>query len=192
MLPDNAFAMIRRKEGGYVDHPADRGGETYCGIARRFWPEWEGWALIDATKRDRGQLPRGEWIERLEPAVRRFYQDHFWQPSGAHLVPDAIGLELFEQAVHFGVHTAVSVMQRAVNALNRNGRDWDDIREDGRVGPRTATAVAACMGNRGPGVLLKALNILQGCRYFDIVRADPAQEVFLHGWLQRISLGAHP
>lgn len=189
MLPDSAFAYIRRKEGGYVDHPADRGGETYCGIARRFWPDWEGWIVIDAIKAKRGPIPRGTWYDTLTEDVNRFYYEHFWLPAGAHMVTDAIALELYEQAVHFGVHTAVAILQRAVNALNRGGRDWDDIREDGRFGPRTATAVQACMGNRGPGVLLKALNILQGARYFDIASSDPSQEVFLHGWLKRVSLG---
>ena len=39
-----AFAKTIRFEGGYVNHKADKGGETYKGIARNFWPKWKGWA----------------------------------------------------------------------------------------------------------------------------------------------------
>ena len=27
--------------------PEDRGGETYRGIARRAWPKWAGWKIVD-------------------------------------------------------------------------------------------------------------------------------------------------
>ena len=44
-----AYAPLARYEGGWCNDPADRGGETYAGIARNFFPAWPGWALIDAA-----------------------------------------------------------------------------------------------------------------------------------------------
>jgi hypothetical protein len=37
-------------EGGFklIDIAADRGGQTYAGIARNFHPNWPGWHCIDS------------------------------------------------------------------------------------------------------------------------------------------------
>ena len=43
-----------KNEGGYANNPSDNGGETYAGIARKFWPNWSGWAKIDAIKKQYG------------------------------------------------------------------------------------------------------------------------------------------
>ena len=34
-------------EGWYTDS-----GPTYRGIDRRYWPEWEGWAIIDISEEE--------------------------------------------------------------------------------------------------------------------------------------------
>ena len=42
-----AEAITGRNEGGYANNSADTGGETYAGIARNYWPKWQGWKYID-------------------------------------------------------------------------------------------------------------------------------------------------
>ena len=82
--------------------------------------------------------------------------------------------------------TATGFLQRALNALNRGGRDYPDIAVDRRVGPRTLAALAGFLrvrGRTGEGVLLKALDALQGERYVRLAEARPANEAFLYGWL---------
>ena len=49
-----AFEKTMKFEGGYANNPADRGGETYRGIARKIWPGWNGWPLVDAAKQKAG------------------------------------------------------------------------------------------------------------------------------------------
>ena len=46
---EQAFEKMIRNEGGYLLHKVsgDRGGQTYAGIARNFYPDWDGWDLID-------------------------------------------------------------------------------------------------------------------------------------------------
>ena len=39
---NKAYAFLVTKEGSLSDHPADYGGQTYFGITRRFWPNWDG------------------------------------------------------------------------------------------------------------------------------------------------------
>src|SRR3712207_6059069 len=51
---DIALERTLEFEGWYSKHPADPGGETYRGIARRHHPSWPGWALIDEAKQRPG------------------------------------------------------------------------------------------------------------------------------------------
>ena len=37
-----AYEPVRQWEGGWCNVEGDRGGETYAGIARNFWPDWPG------------------------------------------------------------------------------------------------------------------------------------------------------
>ena len=45
-----AIPKLLKKEGGYVNNPADRGGETYKGIARKYHKSAFMWTLIDRYK----------------------------------------------------------------------------------------------------------------------------------------------
>ena len=45
-----AYAPLAGFEGGWCNVQGDSGGETYAGIARRYWPDWPGWKLIDGEK----------------------------------------------------------------------------------------------------------------------------------------------
>ena len=45
-----AHAPVAVWEGGYGNHPADRGGETLCGIARGCHPDLALWKLVDAER----------------------------------------------------------------------------------------------------------------------------------------------
>ncbi len=51
---DIAYRLTMKHEGGYANNKADRGGETYRGIARKFWSGWIGWPLVDDAKKQPG------------------------------------------------------------------------------------------------------------------------------------------
>ncbi|MES2783503.1 MAG: putative peptidoglycan-binding domain-containing protein, partial [Pseudomonadota bacterium] len=85
-----------------------------------------------------------------------------------------------------GTGTAIGFLQRALNALNRNGRDYSDIAVDRKIGPVTLRTLETFIRNRGPSaedVLTKAIDALQGAHYVRLAEARPAQEAFLYGWL---------
>lgn len=44
-----SYDILIKHEGGYVNDPDDKGGETYKGIARKFNPDWKGWKIIDKS-----------------------------------------------------------------------------------------------------------------------------------------------
>lgn len=162
------------REGGYVSHPADRGGPTRYGIT-------EAVARANGYAGDMRALPR-------ETAVA-IYRRLYWQRPGYDRVGEKaprLAAELFDTAVNMGPETATGFLQRALNALNRNGRDYGDIAVDRRIGPATLAALAGFLKARGDGgetVLLKAIEALQGERYVRLVEQRPANEAFLYGWL---------
>ena len=86
-----------------------------------------------------------------------------------------------------GPAVAITFLQRALTALNRNAKDYPDLVPDGRVGPRTLSALDAFLAVRGKTgaqtVLLRALEALQGERYLRLAERRPANEAFLYGWL---------
>ncbi len=162
------------REGGYSDHPADRGGATNWGITHAV-------ARANGYAGDMRALPRATAVA----IYRRLYWD---QPGYAFVAETApsVAAELFDIAVNMGVGTATGFLQRALNALNRNQRDYPDLTLDRAIGARTLSALRAfraLRGKSGEAVLLKAIEAMQGERYIALAESRPANEAFLYGWL---------
>lgn len=166
---------ILEKEGGFVDHPADRGGPTKYGIT-------EGVARTNGWTRAIRDLPEG--------VARAIYRERYWRQPGFDRVEPLSALiaeELADTGVNMGPPVAIKFLQRALNALNRGGTVYADIAVDGRVGEKTLAALGAFLRRRGPEgerVLLSALNCLQGERYIALAEAREANEAFVYGWLR--------
>jgi len=184
---DRAFAATMGREGGYVDHPDDPGGETYRGIARRSHPDWEGWSRIDLYK-DSSAFPDVlDSDAYIKTAVRELYRRTYWQPVGGdQYTSPTVASEMFDMAVHMGVKRAILFLQRALNALNREGELYDNITEDGDFGPQTSSTLEAYRQAEAPGFLHKLLLIQRGAFYLDITRRRERSETFLRGWLRRV------
>lgn len=174
MTRDQLIDELIDREGGYVDHPADRGGPTCFGITQAV-ARANGWT---GRMRD---LPR--------PVAVTIYRKLYWvQPrfDAVAAQAPAVAAELFDTGANMGPKVAAGFLQRALNALNRGARDYADIAVDGSIGPATLGALAGFLGQRGAAgetVLLKALEALQGERYLHLAEARPANEAFLYGWL---------
>lgn len=174
-------ALIER-EGGYVNHPADRGGPTRFGIT-------------EAVARAHGYGGAMAVLPRHDAAA--IYKRLYWlRPKFNQVATRSrrIAAELFDTGVNMGPAVAATFLQRALTALNRNGKDFADLVPDGRIGERTLTALDEFLRLRGKTsgetVLLRALEALQGERYLRLAERRPANEAFLYGWLaNRIGSG---
>lgn len=71
-----AYRLTNINEGGYVNDPTDSGGETYCGISRKNFPNWQGWKIVDGYK----PITKGDTIKDviLEGLKKSFYKNNFW------------------------------------------------------------------------------------------------------------------
>lgn len=166
---DSALSFVLRWEGGYSNHPADPGGETYRGISRKWHPQWGGWSYLD--ERD----PRPSWNQiysDLEPLVSSFYHSQYWLPIRGDDLPPKIASTVFDWAVHSGVKTASKALQHLVGA-----------KEDGVIGPKTILAVVDYADTRA------ALSLVQDRRAFlsKLIARRPALAVFSRGWENRLN-----
>jgi lysozyme family protein len=162
------------REGGFVDHPADRGGPTRWGVT-------EAVARANGYDGPMRTLPRSVAVD--------LYRQLYWQRPGFDAVAaraPELAAELFDTGINMGPTVAAGFLQRALNALNRGATDYADLRIDGAIGPVTLAALDAFLASRGTlgeAVLLKACDALQGARYLDLAEQRPANEAFLYGWL---------
>ena len=136
------LAALLRREGGFVDHPDDRGGPTRLGITQAV-ARAAGWS---GPMRD---LPQDLAID--------IYRRRYW--TGPRLdaiaaIAPAVAAEVFDTGVNMGVGTAIGFLQRSLNVLNRRGVDWADVVVDGRIGAGTLAAVSALLARRGCGSLV--------------------------------------
>ena len=155
------IAEIIKREGGYVDHPADKGGPTNFGVTLNKLREWRG--VQSLTANDVRMMRRGE--------AEAIYLHDYIQRPGFHLIPDE---RLRHHVIDFGVNSGPG---RAARKLQRVvGAD-----QDGVIGPQTLNAIRR-MGASKVNNLLMAERIKFLGR---IVDGDHSQAAFLNGWLNR-------
>jgi lysozyme family protein len=174
MDPTSLIDDLIDREGGFIDHPADKGGPTRYGITRTT-ARAHGYAGAIAA------LPR-------DIAVVIYHAD-YWRTPGfdrvAALAP-TVAAELLDTGANMGPGIACGFLRRALNALNRNRADYPDIAMTGTIDDAAIGALRAFLHARGAAaeaVLVKALNALHGERYIALAEARPANEAFLCGWL---------
>ncbi len=174
VVVNNLIDEIIDREGGYVNHPADRGGETKYGITRAV-ARANGY---DGNMRD---LPR-------DVASEIYFRCYWLNPrfDAVAAIAQDLARELFDSGVNMGTGCAAAFLQRALNALNRNEADYADLSVDRIIGAKTLSALSAFLKKRGAGaeaVLLKAVDALQGAHYVRLAETRPSQQAFLYGWL---------
>lgn len=161
-------------EGGYVNDPADAGGET-------------NWGITIAVARQSGY--KGSMRDLPKATAREIYrQQYVIAPGFAAIatVSEPIAAELVDTGVNMGPKVAGEFLQRTLNSLNDGGATYADLVADGAVGPVTMAALRRYLQARGkPGevVVLRALNALQCVRYIELSERRPANERFVYGWI---------
>lgn len=177
---NNIIEGILAREGGYVNDPADAGGETNHGItiavARRYG--YEG------PMRD---LPRELAYE--------IYVEMYWHSLRLDEIEPfsaAIAEELADTGVNMGTSRAAQFLQRSLNVLNNAGQLYDNLKVDGQLGPITLRALRRYLEHRGADgelVLLRMLNALQGAFYVELAERRETDQRFIFGWfLHRVTI----
>lgn len=165
-----------KSEGLYAFNKDDRGGETYAGIARNFWPKWSGWATIDHIKNVYGKSAAtinkyAKSDTNLTEKISAFYKANFWGVNKLDLFTDQqVANTVYDFGVNAGTGKAAKTLQEVLN-----------VSVDGVIGPKTIAAVNS--GNA------KAIHTAYNCKrkeYYESLAKKPGQDQFLKSWLSRL------
>lgn len=158
---DDLIGHVLEREGGYVDHHADRGGPTNFGITQRVYSDWL--AVRGMTWKNVRELTQDEAV--------RIYFANYWQKAGCAALPPKVRDVHFDAAVNHGVRRAAMMLQMAAGAT-----------QDGLIGKQTMAAVAAMNAD-----LLRYRYIVVRYRFYGkIVNRDRSQIAFIAGWMRRM------
>ena len=147
---------ILRHEGGYVNDPADPGGETKFGISKRAYPD------VDIAT-----LTEDQAIE--------IYRRDYWQPWMDQIRDEILALQVFDFGINAGLSTAARALQRVVRV---------DI--DGIVGKITLGAINAKTHPGSFKFRHRRRFAEEAfLHYAAIIRDHPARYKFARSWFRR-------
>lgn len=156
-------------EGGYVNNPADPGGETNHGVTV-------------AVARESGY--QGPMHELPKSTAQRIYiQKYIERPGFARVIAlsPAVGEKLVDAGVNVGPQRSARWFQQALNHLSRGGADFPAVAADGRIGAQTLAAYQALERKRGRvkacELTLKLIDAQQGAHYMGLNKP-----MFIVGW----------
>ena len=106
------FPRLMKYEGGYVNDPADSGGETKYGISKRAYPQLD---IKNLTEAD---------------AMEIFYRDYYLPLNIPDIDDENTAWQLFDFGVNAGVKRSAKLIQSIVNAY-----------PDGKIGKKTLNLI---------------------------------------------------
>ena len=113
---DKAFDLLISNEGGYVNNPADPGGETNWGITRTV-------AVDNGYSGSMRLMPK--------ETAKQIYKKMYWDKLQCDQLPFVVAFQLFDAGVNHGNSQAVKFLQRALSVV-----------DDGVIGAKTIAAVS--------------------------------------------------
>ncbi len=153
---------ILRREGGFVDHPADRGGATNFGITAATLGDWRGL----------GRPASREEVKALtEREARAIYTKRYLKDPGFDQIKNAKLRDLLlDCAVHHGPSRAKRWFEEAMSGPSV-----------GRKAPSLRMTAATAQKVR-MAILAKRIIF-----FGELITNDPRQAVFAKGWMRRVA-----
>ena len=148
---------MRENEGGFSDHPRDRGGKTLYGVSKVWHP-------IIYNKLKKAKDPH--------EILYKFYFENFWHPLYDDIKDEETAIRLFDVGVNVGKRNAVKIIQRTANGLGC------DLRVDGNFGRMTLVAI----NHFAPYIFYAQFKSLIRLYYESLKDYD----VFGTGWINRL------
>jgi lysozyme family protein len=170
--------QIVAREGGYVNDPDDPGGATKHGVTI-----YTMRALGLDLDRD-GDVDAAD-VQQVTPDIATdLFLDHYYARPNLHMLPEPLQASVFDMQVNAGSN-AVRILQRLLRDMGL------DIVVDGIIGPQTARAAHAAMGE-APDHLVDAYGIARRNYYYRLADRRPASRKYARrrdggkgGWIAR-------
>ncbi len=158
---------VLRREGGFVNHPNDRGGPTHFGITQRRLAATRG---HDVSVEDVRNMTVDE--------ARRIYRTEYCTRPKIDQLPALVQPIMFDMSINHGPGTAIKLLQQVLNDIG------NACSVDGGIGGETIACAKAAASAEGDALLDKLVE-RRIAFYEAIVAGDASQGVFLRGWLNR-------
>ena len=139
-----AFEVVLSHEGGYVNNPFDRGGETKFGISKRNYPK------IDIKSLS------------IEDAKVIYHTDYCETQRYKEIRYKKLAIKLFDLSVNMWTSSANHLVQQALQSVGIQ------VKEDGIVGSKSIAAINSAK----PRELLAALKSEAAGYYRKIASSD--------------------
>lgn len=156
---DRAFDHLIGVEGGYVNDPSDRGGETKYGITKRSYPDED---IRNLT------LDRAKYL----------YKRDFWDAYLIESYPIPLWYIIFDMYVNHNPSAVGYILQRAINNKAESKGRTAPLEVDGRIGPKTKKYIYVYEPEPARVLTFRAKY------YVDIINRNPDQSVFFYGWMR--------
>jgi lysozyme family protein len=156
---DKCLEKLLMHEGGFVNHPEDKGGITNLGITARVWEEWVGHPVSEKEMRNLTPL-----------MVKPLYKRKYWDACYADGLISGLDYCVFDFAVNSGVGRAVKLLQSCVGAT-----------PDGSYGSITNALVKKASSEPNKIIELYSAKRLE---FLESLRTFPT---FGKGWSRRVA-----
>jgi lysozyme family protein len=167
---EKAIPFILENEGYLSNNPDDHGKLTYRGIASAYWPNWEGWPIVNEAIAN-GTTSSLKSNSELEGMVDKFYKANFWDVNKLDQFTDqSIARNVMDFGVNSGTGRSAKTLQQIL-----------ELPQDGIIGTVTLGQVNGCDFE----ATYNAYNNWRKSFYENLAQ-KPGQAQFLHSWLSRL------
>ena len=115
---EKCLEFVLKKEGGFVNNPYDKGGMTYKGICRKFYPALQTWNIIDSVITDGGDVKKINYTldcsYKAQEEIKEIYRNIYWKGAGCDLQDEPLDLIVFDTAVNMGCNRAKEFLSHTI------------------------------------------------------------------------------
>jgi len=159
---------IIKTEGGYVNHPVDKGGPTKYGITKQ---SLSNHLAREVDENDIKQLTKQEAFD--------IYEQHYYHYPKIDQLPQQLHHIMLDMSVNHGPRRAIKILQQELLDNNYSAGNADGI-----IGKKTIKTSQKAVNEQGDTLINKLIE-LRLLFYRHIIERNPSQKVFWSGWMNR-------